>query len=193
MTAPRYWFVSDTHFDHARVIEYCRRPFANVDEMNETLITNWNATVGARDFVYLLGDVALTKADRALRFVTRLKGRKHLVFGNHDKPNRKEYERSGQFEWCKDLAEIKIPDPRFTQSDPLRITLCHFPLISWNQSGRGAWHLHGHCHGTLPTDVRSLRLDVGVDVHGYAPVSLERVAEIMATRAFKPVDHHGAD
>ena len=26
------WFTSDTHFGHAKIIEYCDRPFANVQE-----------------------------------------------------------------------------------------------------------------------------------------------------------------
>ena len=45
MTQNTYW-TSDTHFSHANVIKYCNRPFKNVDEMNATLIENWNKTVG---------------------------------------------------------------------------------------------------------------------------------------------------
>lgn len=190
MTAPRYFFTSDPHFGHARVIEYCKRPFANVDEMNEALVARWNATVTPRDFVYLTGDVALCPAAVALRFVARLNGQKFLVFGNHDKRNRKDYERSGLFGWCKDLATVKVPRG---DGDEQRIVLCHFPLLTWEKSHHGAWNLHGHCHGNLPTDVRSLRLDVGVDVHNFAPISFEAVDAIMSKRAFKPVDHHGAD
>jgi calcineurin-like phosphoesterase family protein len=30
------WFTSDTHFGHERIVSYCKRPFRDVDEMNET-------------------------------------------------------------------------------------------------------------------------------------------------------------
>jgi hypothetical protein len=32
------YFTADTHFCHADIIRFCKRPFADVDEMNETLV-----------------------------------------------------------------------------------------------------------------------------------------------------------
>jgi calcineurin-like phosphoesterase family protein len=52
----------------------------------------------------------------------------------------------------------------------------------WNQSHRGALHLYGHSHGTLPDDANSKSFDVGVDCHDYHPISLDRVLAIMATK-----------
>jgi len=34
----------------------CNRPFAGIDEMNGTLIANWNSAVSDADEVYILGD-----------------------------------------------------------------------------------------------------------------------------------------
>ena len=59
------FFVSDTHFGHAKIIEYCDRPFNNVEEMDEYLISAWNETVQANDDIYILGDFALMKAEAA--------------------------------------------------------------------------------------------------------------------------------
>ena len=39
------FFTSDTHFFHEGIIKFCNRPFESVEEMNETLIRNWNETV----------------------------------------------------------------------------------------------------------------------------------------------------
>jgi calcineurin-like phosphoesterase family protein len=52
----RIWFASDYHFCHANVIKYDGRPFNNVEEMNQTLIDNWNEVVGDDDVVFYLGD-----------------------------------------------------------------------------------------------------------------------------------------
>jgi len=38
----KVFFTSDTHFNHANIINYCQRPFKNTDEMNDVIITNWN-------------------------------------------------------------------------------------------------------------------------------------------------------
>jgi calcineurin-like phosphoesterase family protein len=73
------FFTADTHFGHANIIKYCQRPFSSVEEMNETLIANWNRVVAAEDTVYHLGDVALGDAKPVL---DRLKGKIVLIVGS---------------------------------------------------------------------------------------------------------------
>lgn len=55
------WLTSDTHLFHHRVIEYCHRPFACVEEMNEEMITRWNPVVHKDDIVFHLGDFCFGK------------------------------------------------------------------------------------------------------------------------------------
>lgn len=43
------FFTSDTHFNHANIIRFCNRPFNDVEQMNETLIANWNRVVQPED------------------------------------------------------------------------------------------------------------------------------------------------
>ena len=61
------FFTSDTHFDHARIIELCNRPFSSVEEMNETMIERWNARVKPHDVVWHLCDFTLKGAETADR------------------------------------------------------------------------------------------------------------------------------
>lgn len=50
---------------------------------------------------------------------------------------------------------------------------------------------HGHCHGTLPTNMNLLRMDVGIHAHPkYEPYSFKEISEIMSSHNFVPVDHH---
>jgi calcineurin-like phosphoesterase family protein len=77
------FFTSDLHFSHKKVIEYCKRPFKDVEEMNEAIIKEWNKTVKKQDTVWILGDFSLNP-NAAFRVVKRLNGKKFLVAGNHD-------------------------------------------------------------------------------------------------------------
>ncbi|KIA77717.1 hypothetical protein DB43_FW00020 [Parachlamydia acanthamoebae] len=53
------WFISDTHFSHKNIIKYAGRPYMTVEEMNKSLIDNWNQYVDAEDQVFFLGDFGL--------------------------------------------------------------------------------------------------------------------------------------
>lgn len=56
------YFTSDMHFFHERLLgknDFAPRLFANVDEMNQQLITSWNAVIKETDHVYHLGDLAM--------------------------------------------------------------------------------------------------------------------------------------
>ena len=80
------WFISDTHFNHKNIIAYQNRPFASVQEMNTTMIENWNRTVSRKDEVFFLGDLSFKQNKDALReLIASLNGYKILLIGNHDR------------------------------------------------------------------------------------------------------------
>ena len=78
------YFTSDLHFGHERIIALCERGFTGIEEMNETLIERWNKKVTDKDTVYILGDFAFRSATHAGTYLEQLKGKKHLIIGNHD-------------------------------------------------------------------------------------------------------------
>jgi len=179
------WFVSDTHFGHKNILEYSHRPFDTIEVHDEALIERWNDRVRPGDLVYHLGDFALCDEAGAIAIAKRLSGQKYLIFGNHDKRLRKSKPFLSQWIWARDLEGIVVSEQR--------IVLCHFAMLTWNQSHRGAWQLHGHSHGSLHDDPRALRLDAGVDCWNYGPVSFEEIRDRMATKTFEPIDHHKRD
>jgi calcineurin-like phosphoesterase family protein len=174
------WFTSDTHFGHAKIIEFCNRPFASMEEMDEEMIRRWNAVVAKGDTVYHLGDFSLAKDHKAIpRYLERLNGQVHLIYGNHDA---KRLQFLKGFTDVKSYKEIKVGEQK--------IILCHYAFKVWNKSHYGSWNLHGHSHGSLPRDYQRKQLDVGVDCWAYAPISYEEVAKEMEKHVFTPVDHH---
>lgn len=170
----RVWFTADTHFCHAKVIEYCRRPFASADEMDVHMIAAWNAVVGKNDAVYHLGDFAMSRDPRTVRRIfQQLNGQKFLTPGNHDAAATKALPWS-----CADHIQIK-------NLDGTKIVMCHYAMTDWPGSHHGAIQLYGHRHGGRAST--HVQLDVGVDVWGFAPIGIEdikrRLAETPAPEA----------
>ena len=181
------WFTSDTHFNHANIVEYSKRPFESLDEMTGAIIHRWNAEVKPGDTVYHLGDFALSWGKKHAELIdgilSRLNGQKWLIVGNHD---RDEVTRNPRWNKVTHYHEIKVDLGGVHRQ---RFVLCHYPLRSWNQMHRGAWMLHGHSHGNL-TDIGGKTMDVGVDCHEYRPISVDEVAEFMRGREVAECDHH---
>lgn len=77
----KYFIIADTHFGHKNIIKYCNRPFKTIEEMDETLIKNWNEVVSKEDTVLHLGDVFLCGKEKAKQIMSRLNGKKILIKG----------------------------------------------------------------------------------------------------------------
>jgi len=165
----RTWFTADTHFGHQNILKICKRPFDTIEEMDRTLIANWNSVVGKNDQVFHLGDFAYRADQRLMRRVfSQLNGQKFLIEGNHDT------EHTRQLKWS-DVSQI-----RETSVGGQRIVMCHYALRSWAGLHHGAVHLYGHSHGSLPGTYHSE--DVGVDVYGFTPVSWPTIKARMNAR-----------
>lgn len=164
------WFTADTHFNHANIIKYCKRPFSSSQEMDEALIANWNSRVKDNDTVYFLGDFCFAKGSQADRieivkkYLNRLNGKIHMVRGNHDKSTDL---LAGFFVSYKDVNLIHI--------NGQSVYLSHFAHRVWPGSHKGTLHAFGHSHSVLPAWKNSL--DVGVDAQGYFPISLKQLQD----------------
>lgn len=162
------YFTADWHLFHHNIIQYCKRPFKNVDEMNATLIHNYNAIVKQDDICYFLGDTCFS-LDQLNELIPQLNGKKFFLEGNHDK-------------WWNSRHEVKDKNVLFLpkefmlaskRSNNLAVVLNHYPMRSWDSAHYGTYHLYGHVHGQLPD--YGLSTDVGVDNTMYYPVSLEGI------------------
>jgi len=80
----RIFMIADTHFGHPNVIKYEKRPFRDVEEMDSTLVKNWNSVVKSRDKVFLLGDFSFYNKEKSSEICKALNGHKTLIMGNHD-------------------------------------------------------------------------------------------------------------
>lgn len=171
------YFTADLHLGHKSVISSCNRPFSSVGEMDEALISNWNARVRGSDTVYILGDL-VWKCDDAAKLISSLKGKKVLILGNHDGKLVEDSAALACFQSVERYSECVICSRNFT--------LCHYPMTEWKNSRkttsrRLGFHVFGHIHNR--TDVAlyghlfrtANALNAGTDINGFKPVTLDEL------------------
>jgi calcineurin-like phosphoesterase family protein len=186
------YFTSDTHFWHKAIIGYDERPYSSLEEMEESIIRNWNNTVSKKDIVYHLGDFAFGNPRKWANITRRLNGSITLVRGNHDLQNGATLRRlvaDGEpiFNDVCDFESIKI--------NGMGVILSHYPYIGTEYDYRmkeyapnntGLWLLHGHTHkaghGPVNLDRVNINLkmiNVGCMMWDYTPVSEHEIYRII--------------
>lgn len=188
------YFTADLHVGHEGTLKWERnaRPFSDVDEMDETIVRDWNNRVTPADRVFILGDVSFRSMELTKQFLHRLNGQIFLIKGNHD---------SSKIIKHLPYAKVSTYDElKFEQADGTtnKIIMSHFPFLSWNRMHHGSYHLHGHSHGSLqlPDSLKDARiLDVGIDntVHmigHWGPMSLGQVLYELRNKGAASTDHH---
>lgn len=152
--------ISDTHFNHNNIIRYCNRPFLFVDEMDETLIRNWNSVVSENDLVYHLGDIGFYKSDFLFDVtLSRLNGRKKLILGNHD--NAKSDVILNHFETIDVSVKLKKHN----------IIMTHYPIYLSEFDAK--YNIHGHIHDKIIKDKKYI--NVSVEHINYTPILLDDI------------------
>ena len=181
------FFTADTHFGHTNVIKFCARAFASAEEMNETLIENWNAKVKGCDTVFVLGDM-FYRCENVAEILRRLKGKKHLILGNHDRSWMDQVDLEDYFVGVDRILDLSDGERGYT--------LCHYPMLQWPHQKR-TYMIHGHIHNDVTLDfwpllrVRERVLNAGVDVNGYAPVAFDEL--VANNTAFKAAHEGGVN
>lgn len=176
------WFTSDYHLYHKNVIRYDGRPFQTLEEMHQAIRENHNSVVGQNDYVIYLGDLAfINQANLPLNFLNSLNGNFIFVRGNHDDLllDREFEEEYG--DRIFDLLEVVLKMDRFI--------CCHYPMLVWNRSHLGTFHVFGHVHGHLP-EQPGRSMDVGIMTNNFFPYSAEEVAKILIKRPIYAPDIH---
>ena len=134
------YYISDLHLGHVNAIGFDNRPFADVTEMNETLIHRWNSTVSRADTVYVLGDFIWEKESLWPAWLERLTGNKVLVRGNHDP---RQFSRATK-RFFQDIADYK----EITDTGR-HVILCHYPMPFHRADyDEKCFMLYGHVHNT---------------------------------------------
>lgn len=143
------YYISDLHFYHANMnTQMDQRGFASFEEMNEYMIEQWNQKVRKNDEVVILGDFSIAKGEKTNELLHRLKGKKYLIVGNHDRfLNDKTFDRN-LFKWIEPYMELN--------DNKRKVILSHYPVFCYNgqyrlndQGEPKVYMLYGHVHNTF--------------------------------------------
>lgn len=180
------WVGSDLHLGHTNIMKFCpvtRAHYNNdVTYMNEQMVLEWNHFVQDDDLVYILGDVAFLPAQKAVQYLKRMKGRKILIKGNHDRKLVNDSDFCSCFESMHDYLDIT--------HNGVKIVMCHYPIFDHDGAGRGSIMLHGHRHGN-PHNIPGKIMDVGMDATGVIVSDLDRIVAKM--EKVPHMYHHGRE
>ncbi len=160
----KVFFISDVHFDHANIIKYTQRPFRNIEEMNETVVKNWNHAVKNDDVVFFLGDLGFSRGHRSINYwLEKLNGKIYFLKGNHDHGN------------VGKATQIPSDYPLLYKGR--QFLLMHYPNrpIDWN-----GWIIHGHKHNNNLEEYplfngEKKTINVSVELINFTPIDLDEI------------------
>jgi len=165
------YLTSDTHFCHDKPFIYEPRGFSSIQEMNETLIKNWNETVSKNDIVYVLGDFFLgTDYDFIKNTVENLNGNIYLILGNHDTNAKWEL-----YTTLSKILSVKFAD--IIVYKKRQFYMSHYPTLTatlQSNQEKAIFNLFGHTHSKDKFYENSPYMyNVAVDANDNAPVSID--------------------
>lgn len=162
------------HFGHANIIKYCQRPFASTDEMDQTIIDNWNSVVGVDDLVYIIGDITMSFSKKRMKAIfDQLNGTKILIKGNHDK---------GHIPYA---AFESVVERLHIIGDGYDFILVHDPAEAAANHMDEQKYLCGHLHSFPQNRVYKNWIDVGVDANNFTPILLDECIKLFKDESEK--------
>lgn len=134
------FYIADTHFGHQNILRFDNRPWFDTSSMEDDMIALWNEKVTKADEVYILGDFCWGTAEDWKRILPKLRGKKHLIRGNHDLRQIPQNIRS---------FFVSISDYKETRDGDLSICMSHYPMLSYRHDRNPDIHMfYGHVHNT---------------------------------------------
>lgn len=175
------YFSSDWHLGHSAIIGLGKRPFANVDDMNQHIKHQVLSGKRRGDSIYFLGDMGTDKLfiEALLEKLRKSHVQFHWILGNHD--NTLPLSRyKDMVTWMGQAKTIK--------RDHVKTYLHHFPCMTWDSSFLNSQHLYGHIHNgsaeleRMGQKMEGKALNVNLEFHNYRLWTWDEIETYMKTR-----------
>ena len=154
MIKPRYWVISDTHYEHDKLVDICSRP----KDFSTKILANIARMVRPDDILIHLGDVTWGK-------IPKMPCKTILVKGNHDKQKYRYYMNRGFDFACESFSLVY---------GGVDIVFTHKPLIFHEHD----LNIHGHLHNVAKIESVCPHYLVALEYTQYQPILLDRIIAV---------------
>lgn len=159
----KIYFMSDLHYNHENVIKHDSRPFNNVSDMNDYILSELKKT-SPDDIIFDLGDMFWKMPLDSIKEVLDQIPCNNIykIVGNHDNYGLY-YDQAPLKEYFKIICDILDVHIEHLGVDYM-VTMSHYPFVSWNHKPYGSIMIHGHTHSNIDNfnlSSNDLRVDIG--------------------------------
>lgn len=167
------WFSSDIHAFHKNIIEYCKRPYENVYQMNKDIQETCNNMI-KNNLFFNLGDTGMASPEMLKEYYSGFTSKQVLVSGNHDRKG-----------ILNSLSDIFFPI--FKDKTILHVTYNENLYTLYLSHKPDAWEyiddeysifLYGHLHEKEIEDKRWNQMNIGWD-RFYMPIEFKEIIYII--------------
>lgn len=159
----KLFFTSDTHFSMKRTLELSYRPFKTVEEMDNTLISNWNKRITMNDTVIHLGDFGNPHIFKYLNC-----SKMFFLPGNYER----KIEDFNLKDFFNDDRVIQMEEKQI-RINGTQYYICHEPINNKFEDPENKFFLYGHIHRLQL--VKRNGINVGIDGNRFKPMSLKEL------------------
>jgi len=161
--------TGNQQFGRKGAINKFKRPFSDVQEMNNHMIDTWNSVVTEDDHVYVLGNLAWDPIT-ADEVVGQLNGTIHLVKGEFDEATNS----------VADLHEYKLNifDGDIHVDDRHKLVLSYWPLREWHNKRKGYQSVISFNGAKYKSNHKENLINVNCDNWSFKPVELQKIKDL---------------
>lgn len=187
-------YISDHHFGHENIIDYCQRPFGSVKEMDRYMLALLLEAENQGKAIFHLGDIAWDPKSFLGHGGPFAHPNRHtFIAGNHDRVGEKTYtsyyrQAFGQVigdseDWTTNTLVVQDQ----LDGQPVKVLLSHDPQKDLQGCD---YNLYGHHHNNIQTDPNrylpelqwlldsKCHINVCVELLDYKPRTLQQLVDL---------------
>jgi calcineurin-like phosphoesterase family protein len=167
-----FFVTSDTWFGRNNILYAANRisQFSSIENMNNSLIKNWNKKVKKDDVVIHLGNFAWDPMI-ASKVLDKLNGHIYFICSNDD---------AALLKVAKNYNNVNIFSNQIIVLSEHDTVLSHYPITVWPGKETGTIHMHGHTVYSHKTNLKiENRINVCTDFWGFSPIKFSTIKEII--------------
>jgi len=166
----KVFVTSNLQLGRPNAIKKYKRPFKDVEEMNRSIIQNWNRVVSNSDIVYHIGNFAWDPKI-AQDSISALNGTIRFIEAEHDEAIMFLDEKQMLPKDSKVVEQIEV-------LEDFESTLSYWPMQAWPKKDLGYYSIIGYSSDKYKSDPKKHIINVCADLWDYTPQDLEKTLGI---------------